>query len=249
MTPLSPNASLDPPRVWLSDLAMCAGIGVLLGVIGPFGSFSNDILPVRIVYWTTVFLISGVVFGLALRWAWPRASRAGLPLWIWTPALVMIVTLVPAAASRVIAVSLWPGVDGSVGLIEWYGQALLVGAVYVVGYILLRMRERPSDLVSVSAAEPGLRLDRAVICLQMEDHYVRIHTVEGSSLALMSLSQAITRLDGIEGLQTHRSWWVARAAVTGVVEDGRNLRLSLVGGLSAPVSRARVSQLRAAGWI
>lgn len=249
MTPLPPDTTFDRPRVWLSDLAACAAIGVVLGVIGPFGSFSNDILPVRIVYWTTVFLISAVALRLALRWAWPKASRAGLRLWIWAPALVMIVVLVPAAASRVIAVSLWPGVDRSVGLLEWYGQALLVGGVYVVGFILLRMRERPSDMMSVGAAEPTLRLDRAVICLQMEDHYVRIHTVQGSSLALMSLSQAIARLDGIEGLQTHRSWWVARTAVIGVVEDGRNLRLSLVGGISAPVSRARVSQLRAAGWI
>lgn len=249
MTTLPPDSAFDRPRVWLSDLVACAGIGVVLGVIGPFGSFTNDVLPVRVVYWTTVFLISGVVFGLALRWAWPRASRAGLRLWIWAPALVMIVSLAPAAASRVIAVSLWPGVDRSVGLLEWYGQALLVGGVYVVGYILLRRRERPSNRVSVNAAEPSLRLDSPVLCLQMEDHYVRIHTAEGSSLALMSLSEAITRLNGIEGLQTHRSWWVARAAVIGVVEDGRNLRLSLVGGLSAPVSRARVSKLRAAGWI
>lgn len=249
MTTRPPETAFDRPQVWLSELAACAGIGAVLGVIGPFGSFSNDVLPVRIVYWTTVFLISGVVFGLAIRWVWPKASRAGLSLWIWAPALVVIATFVPAAASRIIAVSLWPGVRQSVGLPEWYGQALLVGGVYVIGYILLRRRERPSDISPDSAAEPGPRLDRAVLCLQMEDHYVRIHTAEGSSLALMSLSRAIARLDGIEGLQTHRSWWVAKAAVTGVVEDGRNLRLTLVGGLTAPVSRARVSRLRAAGWI
>ena len=35
----------------------------------------------------------------------------------------------------------------------------------------------------------------------------------------------------------------------GVVEDGRNLRLALTGGLTAPVSRARVANLRAAGWL
>lgn len=83
----------------------------------------------------------------------------------------------------------------------------------------------------------------------MEDHYVRVHTAMGSELVLMPLTQAIGYLDGVEGLQVHRSWWVAKAAVTGVVEDGRNLRLTLTGGLSAPVSRARISRLRAAGWI
>ncbi len=83
----------------------------------------------------------------------------------------------------------------------------------------------------------------------MEDHYVRVHTPQGSSLVLMSLSQAMAGLKDLEGAQTHRSWWVARSAIVGVVEDGRNLRLRLSGGLEAPVSRARVGQLRADGWL
>jgi DNA-binding LytR/AlgR family response regulator len=41
---------------------------------------------------------------------------------------------------------------------------------------------------------------------------------------------------------------VARAAVVGAVENGRNLSLRLKGGLTAPVSRARVAPLRAEGW-
>ena len=93
------------------------------------------------------------------------------------------------------------------------------------------------------------RLGRTVLCLQVEDHYVRVHTSQGSTLVLMSLSQAIAGLKDIEGVQTHRSWWVARAAITGVVEDGRNLRLQLVGGLEAPVSRSRVGLLRQEGWL
>jgi DNA-binding LytR/AlgR family response regulator len=83
----------------------------------------------------------------------------------------------------------------------------------------------------------------------MEDHYVRVHTPLGSALVLMSLSQAIAGLKDIEGVQTHRSWWVARAAITGVIEDGRKLRLRLTDGLEAPVSRARVGALRQDGWL
>ena len=83
----------------------------------------------------------------------------------------------------------------------------------------------------------------------MEDHYVRVHTPRGSALVLMSLGQAIAGMTDLEGLQTHRSWWVARRAVEGVVEDGRNLRLQLSGGLEAPISRARVGELRAQGWL
>ena len=93
------------------------------------------------------------------------------------------------------------------------------------------------------------RLGRTVLCLQMEDHYVRVHTPHGSALVLMSLSQAMAGLKDIEGVQTHRSWWVARASIAGVVEDGRKLRLRIGDGLEVPVSRARVGALRQDGWL
>lgn len=50
-------------------------------------------------------------------------------------------------------------------------------------------------------------------------------------------------------VQTYRSWWGARVGVVGVLEDGRNLRLRLNGGLEAPVSRARIGGLREEGWL
>ena len=61
-----------------------------------------------------------------------------------------------------------------------------------------------------------------------------MHTTQGSALVLMSLSQAMAGLQDIEGVQTHRSWWVARSAIVGVVEDGRRLRLRLIPGIRIP---------------
>jgi hypothetical protein len=191
------------------------------------------------------------VLGLALRWALPRARRAKVPPWVWVPVLVLIVSLAPALASGLIAVGLWPDIRQAVGPVEWYGQAVLICGLYVGLHVLLWRRGAVAEHAAPSPAARQLprRIDLTVICLQMEDHYVRVHTAMGSELVLMPLTQAIANLDGVEGLQVHRSWWVAKAAVTGVVEDGRNLRLTLTGGLSAPVSRARISRLRAAGWI
>ena len=93
---------------------------------------------------------------------------------------------------------------------------------------------------------PALGSD--VIALEMEDHYVRIHTALGSELVLMRLRDAMAHVAHIEGQQVHRSWWVARLAVEDVRRDGRNVRLVLAGGLEAPVARAQVSELRDAGW-
>ena len=58
------------------------------------------------------------------------------------------------------------------------------------------------------------KLKGAVIyAVSAEDHYLRLHTSKGSDLILMRMGDAITELDGLEGAQTHRSWWVARDAV------------------------------------
>jgi DNA-binding LytR/AlgR family response regulator len=68
-------------------------------------------------------------------------------------------------------------------------------------------------------------------------------------LLLMPLGQAIAHMDDVEGLQVHRSWWVARHAVQCSIRDGRNLRLRLTTGLETPVARSKVGMLRSAGWL
>jgi DNA-binding LytR/AlgR family response regulator len=87
-----------------------------------------------------------------------------------------------------------------------------------------------------------------IYAVSAEDHYLRLHTSKGSELILMRLSDAISELDGLEGAQTHRSWWVAREAVESVKRDGDRVTLQLTGGAEAPVSRPNVRALREAGW-
>lgn len=88
-----------------------------------------------------------------------------------------------------------------------------------------------------------------IIALEMEDHYVRVHTMLGSALVLMRMRDAVALLGDLEGMQVHRSWWVARGAVEDVLRDGRNVRLKLARGIEAPVARANITALRDARWI
>jgi DNA-binding LytR/AlgR family response regulator len=83
----------------------------------------------------------------------------------------------------------------------------------------------------------------------MEDHYVRAHTAAGSDLVLMRMRDAVAELGGLAGLQVHRSWWVAEAAVAGHRRNGRQLSLTLKNGLEAPVARSAEAAVRAAGWL
>ena len=53
----------------------------------------------------------------------------------------------------------------------------------------------------------------------------------------------------LDGLQTHRSWWVAEAGVDkGKSANGR-IVLALKSGVEAPVSRTYAKAVREAGWV
>ena len=243
----------DWRRQAATGFAASTVVGLTLGVLGPFGSYLSGNWPVRTAYWVVCLWGGWLAFGVSLpmlrRWARGR----GVSPWLWAPPAVAVLALLPAGFSRALAVWLWPRV-GAMGWLEWYGQCLVISALATVAMLWATRSKAPlPSAPDTSSADPRdrlpPRLGRTVLCLQMEDHYVRVHTPHGSALVLMSLSQAMAGLKDVEGVQTHRSWWVARASIAGVVEDGRKLRLRLTDGLEAPVSRARVGILREEGWL
>ena len=63
------------------------------------------------------------------------------------------------------------------------------------------------------------------------------------------MADAIAELDGIEGAQVHRSWWVAKDAVAEIKRADRRVTLVLKDGAEAPVSRPNISALRESGWM
>lgn len=241
----------NTPRAWAIDLGVCAAVGVLLGILGPFGSYLNDGVALRILYWVGVFMVSGLIHGIVIRKMMGPAGRARIPVWVWLPGLVLVLNLPLSTLSRLTAIAIWPVLEQAVQPLEWFVQSLVIALAYASAFYLLRFR--PGRAVPVPAVDGHrsgtLRIRDDLLCLQMEDHYVRVHTPDGSRLVLMPLGQAVTEVSGVEGLRVHRSWWVARSAVAAARSEGRNFRLVLTNGIEAPVARSAVSTLRAAGWL
>lgn len=265
-------------RKTLIDLTIMTAIGVILALIGPFGSFAEP-LGYRLVSWVGFSWIGYALFapmgpvvdrvsdGLDL----PRA-----PVWVVAAAL----SSVPMTAV-VYIMGYLPGpvpVPSAAQFFSTYPYVFVIGGGVTALFYLLAKGESGAESAAVAApvsppashpvasaapapvappepvANPLLEalpaeLGSDVIALEMEDHYVRVHTALGSELVLMRLRDAMIYVADIEGRQTHRSWWVARGAVEDVVRDGRNVRLVLARGIEAPVSRAQVSELKDAGWI
>jgi hypothetical protein len=76
----------------------------------------------------------------------------------------------------------------------------------------------------------------AIILIKAEDHYLKVLTSKGESLIHYRLSDAIAEMPGDSGIRVHRSYWVARDAITSVEPAGRKLRMMLVNGVEIPVS-------------
>ena len=240
----------DSVRWWAIDLAICSAGGLFFGLIGPFGSYLNGPIWQRVGFQVICFDIGVIIYGTAVRQIL-RGKAPGLREFFIIAAMVAVINAPYSQFVAAFGRALWPFLAGQSGL-EWYLQGLITAEPIVLAMTFLiagRYARRPGP--QPAAAHGGLLgvAPAEVLCLQMEDHYVRVHTAAGSRLVFATLSQAIAAVGGREGLQVHRSWWVASQAVEGAEAHGRNLRLRLVNGVSAPVARSSVAAVRAAGWI
>ncbi|MGB3795177.1 MAG: LytTR family DNA-binding domain-containing protein [Alteraurantiacibacter sp.] len=259
-------------RQIIIDIAVLLAIGAILGVLAPLGTGSMS-LPARMAYWM-LMAVAGYLFykpigAIVLK----LGPKLDLPVWFLWCASVLIASLPMAILVWFVNAGRGPVPVPSleVALVHYFAVTV-VGAVITLMFNLLPATRGAAPANPPPASDPtpqpeargeappetsGPRfLDRLpaeigtnLIALEMEDHYVRVHTALGSELLLMRMRDAMMELDGIAGEQVHRSWWVARGAVADVKRDGRNVRLVLDNGIEAPVSRANVSLLKTRGWI
>ena len=88
-------------------------------------------------------------------------------------------------------------------------------------------------------------VSRDIIYLRADDHYVHVHTSDGSCLVRRRFASAVTDL-GALGVQVHRSYWVAHRHMRSTVRrDGRTM-LRVTGRQEVPISRPYLAAVRAA---
>lgn len=246
-------------RFWSRDLAsgmaVAVAAGVVLTVTGAFGTL-NVPIAIRLGYWMLLMLAGGL-WGQACSQILERFVTLDERPWL-------SVALLTAMMTGPLTVAVWaltgPMLNGflmPVSQIPMLAGYVMMVTVVISTITVFMTRARPVQTHANAPDRPAARFpDRlpprlrgaAIRAVQAEDHYLRIHTDRGSDLILMRLSDALDELEGLEGAQTHRSWWVARDAVQDVQRgDGRAV-LGLAGGVSAPVSRRYARALRASGW-
>lgn len=128
----------------------------------------------------------------------------------------------------------------------WVGANLVL--VYQMGFSRFGYSRTPVTAALKGVDEIDTRpFDGGLLALSAEDHYVRLHFPDRSELVRMKFSDALAAVAARDGLRVHRSHWVARDAVSGIEQSGRQCMLQLSNGLSVPVSRSYRIALEEAG--
>lgn len=238
----------------LSVFGISTAVGLFLAFVGAFGLGALPLLRRSLMilpYSWAGSLLGFICFRLVRRFRWAQER-------LWLSAAVAGVMMAPPMsvvvwiASRLMTP---PGIprDGIPDML------VITLGMCVAMSLFAQLIRRPTRVVTVAAAgaRPPKFLERLplrlrggeVWAVEAEDHYLRLHTSKGQDLILMRLADAIAELDGVEGAQVHRSWWVARDAIADARRGDGRATLTLKDGSEVPVSRTYARTLRERNWI
>ena len=239
---------------WARSLAISGVVGVFLAVAGAFNTGEMP-LGLRLVYWLGLVLagtpIAQLTFISLSRVAW-LTPRPWIRNSLGTVLMALLYTLVVWWLTRSIAPA-----AAQMSLVGLFPVVLMISAGMTVLHLLVERRrtqwpdataETPLEIRFLKRLPLPLR-GAELYAVEAEDHYLRVHTSKGTDLVLCRMADAVAELHGVEGFRTHRSWWVAKAAVAKTARaDGRAV-LTLKSGIEAPVARTSLPALRQAGWL
>lgn len=235
------------------ELLLLVAIGLLMAVLGPYRSL--DVPPLRrTIYWLLA-IIGGGAIGILIDFAIRKRIRG-----FWRAVLGVAILMTPP-----VTLFVWTLNAGMLGQkVGPRGLLTLGWQVFVIAFLVMAMRAllwrraietRTVVMPPLPEAERAFRMRLSakrrgarLIAIEAEDHYVRIHTDQGSELLTMRFSDALMELGQVHGHQLHRSWWAAGDAIEEVRWQRGSGEARLAGGLTAPVSRSFAASLRDAGW-
>jgi DNA-binding LytR/AlgR family response regulator len=215
-------------------------LGALFAILGVYNTSSIPYFN-RFVFWTATMVVGLFGTGLSVPFVFNKLLP-DKPLFLQLTAVVLLisvpVTLVLAAFDHNY------GIDWSVYIwLVQYRYVLIISAILIFGgYYVLKaqglIESEKDDVSNLFLKRLPLEFQHAELyAVSSEDHYLKAITSEGSTLILMRLSDAIKELENVQGMQTHRSWWVAKSAVLKTKRMNGKLLLELKSGEKVPVSR------------
>lgn len=239
------------PLTW----AILAGVTVVLGLVGPFDTYAALKAPARLAFWgaivvATYFTSFGTVCLLEALLFRQRPGAWGYALLglLSGPPVTLVVWAINLAVFGASVISF------PILLVNVCAISAVVSGL--IAFVSIKVAPAGADAEPQTAGQPNpppllgrlpLHQRGRLLYLSMQDHYVEVITDRGRHLLLMRLSDAIRETEGIDGLQIHRSHWIAKNAVQTSTRRSGRLMLQMSDGAELPVSRNHAEAVKDAG--
>jgi hypothetical protein len=234
------------------------GAVLVAAIAGPYYTLERLSFPERLVYWGVVIALSSVIMTFLSVLA-HRVTAAGGWNWALVAVLAGMVGVLPVLGTVWLADGLAAGFGSGgagIGTLAAYVAPSVIGVTVAVNaYIEVQGRQVPDVVapwprgdVAVTVLQGKLphHLGREIVALRAQDHYLEVTTPKGSCMVLMRLGDAVRDLEGLNGMQVHRSWWINLAHIARVEKGGNGPEVVLTTGARVPVGRSYRAAFRAA---
>lgn len=220
------------------------GVGIVLGLSGPFETIALMKLLPRLLYWivvaSTTFALGSLISAVCAR------VFVGKPFWLrMICSALLIGTCVTVFLTALNMLVFNVNAADVTDVMPQWGLIVLISAVVDIGVNLAAPNSPdplPPILDRISLAKRG-----DLIALSAEDHYVKVTTVNGTDMILMRLSDAIKEVGSTAGLQIHRSHWVALNQIQNATRASDRGTVTLSNDETRPISRSYIAVAKTAG--
>ncbi len=219
-----------------------------LALMGPFGSYGVLSFGERLLFWSPVMAIviamATAIRALVYGTLGLTDFRRGAVL------ITLLFCLVVCPPLYLMFQTLFAVGNGE--LPSFWEIVLLVGSLSL-GVCSLRLSVQSAAPAAVGLSRLMQRMEPSVrgelLSISVRDHYVDVCTSRGQVSLLMRFGDAMADASPVDGVQVHRSHWVAWDAIAAVESaDGRAV-LRLKRGETIPVSRSHREKLEARGLL
>lgn len=243
----------DFPLVNKRSLIINAIFALILGFLGPFGSFNMPLFE-RLLYWFVLFNLGYIIYFYAYKLSnWVFRNKQ--PPIVLSYIFPSIVSTAPISIMVVLASTYFSNYNAF--LLKHV--LLVMPNVFILGVIIdaiMKLIHKPHEANSIEDI-PGENfinrlpkdIGQNLICISMEDHYLLAYTDLGNHMMLMRMKDAMVELKEYPGMQVHRSYWVATKHVSHSNKNLRKITLIMSNDMEIPVSRKYIALVKDANLL
>ena len=222
-------------------LIMATGHPVTLPQFDSFG--------LRLAFWLIalmVYLLLSMVYALASCRVWRALFGGPIPLIILSTPLVLTSTYLTAGGLTVLFEPGKPPFGGMTWQMNL--RNVLVAHVFETAALLWLLPAQRARKAKETAARAITLAGKKVSLAQVDrvkaaEHYLEIYTPDGTEIIRERMATFLEQVGVEDGIQTHRSHWVARRTAQSL----NGSKLTLQDGEKIPVARGRLEDVRS--WL